>query len=592
MYELGHFIDGKRVAGKSGRVSNIFNPATGEVQGTVALASDAELSAAVESAKAAQPKWAATNPQRRARVFMKFVELLNANMNELAEILSREHGKTIEDAKGDLIRGLEVCEFVIGIPHLQKSEFTEGAGPGIDMYSIRQAVGIGAGITPFNFPAMIPMWMFAPAIACGNAFILKPSERDPSVPIRLAELMIEAGLPAGILNVVNGDKGAVDAILTDPDIDIIDITTPNLLHKEMALAAIAHGKHVYCEKPLAPTVAECREMVEAGEVLVRRRLRRASDGLPVPLQLQVLEADFLDATKSGALGAGRLVQGIEFDPVGKRRAYWLHAEHPGDAYGALQNGLQSRPVPATEIAHVYEKQRTQARGVPWGAPVIRSLRDLDDYEVAELVRKKTEACVTAIVFGDDEAQQGIAPSVVDADGNRVEQFEPGLIAYARGGKDIRFNQPAATGGYGEYKRASLHTISAGFRVPYELLTGDLSQVNYSSIRAGLVEFRRQIDAVQWQLFIPMFCAPVWRWFTEAAWAAGQIPSPIVPVEWSPPSFEPDAFDAESEPAPEPAPPPFDEAFAPSAVAFAPFASEAPWSEPSALPPFDDASEPP
>jgi capsid protein len=166
------------------------------------------------------------------------------------------------------------------------------------------------------------------------------------------------------------------------------------------------------------------------------------------------------------------------------------------------------------------------------------LRDLDDYEVAELVRKKTEACVTAIVFGDDEAQQGIAPSVVDADGNRVEQFEPGLIAYARGGKDIRFNQPSATGGYAEYKRASLHTISAGFRVPYELLTGDLSQVNYSSIRAGLVEFRRQIDAVQWQLFIPMFCAPV---------AGGGSPRlrgrqarsrhRTVPVEWSPPKFE-------------------------------------------------------
>lgn len=281
----------------------------------------------------------------------------------------------------------------------------------------------------------------------------------------------------------------------------------------------------------------CREMIEAGEVLVRRRLRRSSDGLPVPLQLQVLEADFLDATKSGAIGAGRLVQGIEFDPVGKRRTYWLHAEHPGDAWGVLQGGLGSRSVPATEIAHVYEKQRTQARGVPWGAPVIRALRDLDDYEVAEIVRKKTEACVTAIVFGDDEAQQGIAPAVVDADGNRVEQFEPGLIAYARGGKDIRFNQPAATGGYGEYKRASLHTISAGFRVPYELLTGDLSQVNYSSIRAGLVEFRRMIDAVQWQLFIPMFCAPVWRWFTEAAWTAGQIPVPNVPVEWSPPKFE-------------------------------------------------------
>jgi len=282
----------------------------------------------------------------------------------------------------------------------------------------------------------------------------------------------------------------------------------------------------------------CREMVEAGEVLVRRRIRRPGDGLEVPLQLQILEADFLDATKNGqGNGKRRLVQGVEFDWLGHRTAYWLHESHPGDAFGAWQGGLQSRSVPAHDIVHVYEKQRTQVRGVPWGAPVIRSLRDLDDYEVAEIVRKKTEACVTAIVFGDDESQQGIAPAVVDADGNRVEQFEPGLIAYARGGKDIRFNQPAATGGYAEYKRASLHTIAAGFRVPYELLTGDLSQVNYSSIRAGLVEFRRMIDAVQWQLVIPMLCQPVWDWFTEAAWATGHIPDPIVPVEWSPPKFE-------------------------------------------------------
>jgi lambda family phage portal protein len=165
------------------------------------------------------------------------------------------------------------------------------------------------------------------------------------------------------------------------------------------------------------------------------------------------------------------------------------------------------------------------------------LRDLDDYEVAELVRKKTEACVTAIVFGDDEAQQGIAPSVVDADGNRVEQFEPGLIAYARGGKDIRFNQPSATGGYGEYKRASLHTISAGFRVPYELLTGDLSQVNYSSIRAGLVEFRARSTPCSGSYSSRCSARPSGAWFTEVAWAAGQIPSPIVPVEWSPPKFE-------------------------------------------------------
>ena len=246
MYQVGHFIGGKHVAGTSGRKQPIYNPATGEVQGEVSLASADELNAAVENAKAAQAKWAATNPQRRARVFMKFVALLNDNMDALAEILSREHGKTIEDAKGDLIRGLEVCEFVIGIPHLSKSEFTEGAGPNIDMYSIRQAVGIGAGITPFNFPAMIPMWLFAPAIACGNAFILKPSERDPSVPIRLAELMIEAGLPAGILNVVNGDKSAVDGILTHPDVSAISFVGSTPIARYVYGTAAMNGKRAQC----------------------------------------------------------------------------------------------------------------------------------------------------------------------------------------------------------------------------------------------------------------------------------------------------------------------------------------------------------
>ncbi|MFY8100705.1 MAG: aldehyde dehydrogenase family protein, partial [Allorhizobium sp.] len=246
MYQVGHFIGGKHVAGTSGRKQAIFNPATGEVQGEVSLASAEELNAAVENAKAAQAKWAATNPQRRARVFMKFVQLLNDNMDSLAETLSREHGKTIEDAKGDIVRGLEVCEFVIGIPHLSKSEFTEGAGPNIDMYSIRQAVGIGAGITPFNFPAMIPMWMFAPAIACGNAFILKPSERDPSVPIRLAELMIEAGLPAGILNVVNGDKSAVDGILTHPDISAVSFVGSTPIARYVYGTAAMNGKRAQC----------------------------------------------------------------------------------------------------------------------------------------------------------------------------------------------------------------------------------------------------------------------------------------------------------------------------------------------------------
>lgn len=246
MKTFGHFIGGKHVEGTSGRFADVYNPATGEVEGQVSLASEAELAAAVANAKEAQPKWAAVNPQRRARVFMKFVELLNKNMDELAELLSREHGKTIEDAKGDVIRGLEVCEFVIGIPHLQKSEFTEGAGPGIDMYSIRQPVGVGAGITPFNFPAMIPMWMFAPAIACGNAFILKPSERDPSVPLRLAELMIEAGLPEGILNVVNGDKGAVDAILEHPDVSAVSFVGSTPIARYVYGTAAMNGKRAQC----------------------------------------------------------------------------------------------------------------------------------------------------------------------------------------------------------------------------------------------------------------------------------------------------------------------------------------------------------
>ena len=221
MIEIGHFIGGRNVAGTSGRHADVFQPMTGEVRAHVALASRAEVAEAVKVAAAAQPAWAAQNPQKRARVLMKFLELCNAEYDHLAELISLEHGKTIPDSKGDLQRGLEVVEFAIGIPHLLKGEFTEGAGPGIDMHSVRQPLGVVAGITPFNFPAMIPLWKAAPAIACGNAFILKPSERDPSTPMRLAELFIEAGGPAGIFNVVNGDKEAVDAILDDPIIQAV-----------------------------------------------------------------------------------------------------------------------------------------------------------------------------------------------------------------------------------------------------------------------------------------------------------------------------------------------------------------------------------
>jgi malonate-semialdehyde dehydrogenase (acetylating) / methylmalonate-semialdehyde dehydrogenase len=246
MRSIGHFIGGREVKGSSGRTADVFEPMTGEIQAKVALASKAEVRAAVENAKAAQPEWAATNPQRRVRVLMKFLELVARDNDALAEMLAREHGKTLPDAKGDILRGVEVVEFALGIPQLMKGEYTEGAGPGIDLYSMRQPLGVVAGITPFNFPAMIPMWKFAPAIACGNAFILKPSERDPGVPMRLAELMLEAGLPAGILNVVNGDKEAVDAILDDHDISAVGFVGSSSIAQYIYERAAANGKRVQC----------------------------------------------------------------------------------------------------------------------------------------------------------------------------------------------------------------------------------------------------------------------------------------------------------------------------------------------------------
>jgi malonate-semialdehyde dehydrogenase (acetylating)/methylmalonate-semialdehyde dehydrogenase len=246
MRVIGHFIGGREVKGTSGRFADIFEPMTGEIQAQVALASKAEMRAAVENSKAAQVEWANTNPQRRVRVLMKLLELVTRDNDALAELLAREHGKTIPDAKGDILRGVEVVEFALGIPQLMKGEYTEGAGPGIDLYSMRQPLGVVAGITPFNFPAMIPMWKFAPAIACGNAFILKPSERDPGVPMKLAELMIEAGLPPGVLNCVNGDKEAVDAILDDPDIRAVGFVGSSSIAQYIYERAAATGKRAQC----------------------------------------------------------------------------------------------------------------------------------------------------------------------------------------------------------------------------------------------------------------------------------------------------------------------------------------------------------
>ncbi len=241
---INHFIGGRHVAGQSGRSSPVFNPATGEEIAQVALASAQEVDAAVQAAKAAFPDWAATTPLNRARLMFKFKDLLEANRDKLARLIGREHGKVLADAAGEVTRGIEVVEFACGIPQLLKGEFTENVGTSVDSWSTRQPLGVVAGITPFNFPAMVPMWMFPVALACGNAFVLKPSERDPSAPLFLAELLLEAGLPAGVFNVVNGDKEAVDTILRHPDIEAVSFVGSTAIAEYVYHQGTAHNKRV------------------------------------------------------------------------------------------------------------------------------------------------------------------------------------------------------------------------------------------------------------------------------------------------------------------------------------------------------------
>jgi malonate-semialdehyde dehydrogenase (acetylating)/methylmalonate-semialdehyde dehydrogenase len=242
--DIGHWIAGAPAAGQAGRTSEVFNPATGEVTGLVRLADATTVDAAVQAAKAAFPAWADTPVLRRARVMFKFKELLEANRDALAAAITREHGKVFEDAKGEVTRGIEVVEFACGIPHLQKGEYSEQVSTGIDQFSLRQPLGVCAGITPFNFPCMVPMWMFPVALACGNTFILKPSERDPSPSLMLAELLKQAGLPDGVFNVVQGDKVAVDALLTHPDVAAVSFVGSTPIAEYIQNTGTAHGKRV------------------------------------------------------------------------------------------------------------------------------------------------------------------------------------------------------------------------------------------------------------------------------------------------------------------------------------------------------------
>ncbi|KLI09575.1 methylmalonate-semialdehyde dehydrogenase [Mycolicibacterium conceptionense] len=376
--QIPHFINGQRTTAGSTRTADVLNPSTGEVQAQVVLASAADVDAAVAGAAEAQKEWAAYNPQRRARVLMKFIELVHQNADELAEMLSLEHGKTVADSHGDIQRGLEVIEFAVGIPHLLKGEFTEGAGTGIDVYSIRQPLGVVAGITPFNFPAMIPLWKAGPALACGNAFVLKPSERDPSVPLRLAELFIEAGLPAGVFQVVQGDKEAVDAILEHPDIKAVGFVGSSDIAQYIYSGAAAHGKRAQCfggaknhmiVMPDADLDQAVDALIGAGYGSAGERCMAISVAVPV-------------GEETANRLRNRLVERINQLRVG-------HSLDPKADYGPLVTGA------ALERVRDYIGQGVEAG--------------------AELVVDGRERASNELTFGDDSLEKGyfIGPTLFD-----------------------------------------------------------------------------------------------------------------------------------------------------------------------------------
>ncbi|MGI9246309.1 MAG: CoA-acylating methylmalonate-semialdehyde dehydrogenase [Steroidobacteraceae bacterium] len=243
-FSLGHFVGGRELPGTSGRSGKVHDPATGALRGEVALANEAETQVAIAAAEAALPAWSATPALQRARVLFRFKALLDAHVDELARLITVEHGKVFSDARGEVIRGMEVVEFACGIPQVLKGEYSESVGTGVDSWSQRQPVGVCAGITPFNFPAMVPMWMFPVAIACGNTFVLKPSEKDPSCPMRIAQLLKEAGLPDGVFNVVNGDREAVDTLLGDPRVAAVSFVGSTPVAEYIYRTASANGKRV------------------------------------------------------------------------------------------------------------------------------------------------------------------------------------------------------------------------------------------------------------------------------------------------------------------------------------------------------------
>lgn len=282
-----------------------------------------------------------------------------------------------------------------------------------------------------------------------------------------------------------------------------------------------------------------RAVAESGECLARFRYRRTGDGLAVPLQLQVLEPDFLDHNKTLSLDTGTIIQGVEFDKIGRRVAYWLFGNHPGAlTLTNWQAGFISKPVPASSVLHLYKKDRPgQVRGVSWFAPVMLKMRDLDEYEDFELIRKKIEACFAGFVETPEVGSELTARATDPVTGEDIEYMEPGIIKRLKPGEKISFGSPANTMGYKDYRTTQLGSIAAGLTLPYELLTGDMGMVNYSSFRGGMLGFRNTIEAYRWLVLVPQFIRPIWQAFIDAAFAAGVIPEVNYGMRCTAPKFE-------------------------------------------------------
>lgn len=470
MRAVSHFIGGEFVSATNARKGPVYDPSTGQVQAEVELGDTTLLAQAVENARAAQPAWAATNPQRRARVMFHFKELIERNMDELARLLSSEHGKVVADSKGDIQRGLDVVEFACGIPHLLKGEYTEGAGPGIDVYSVRQPIGIAAGITPFNFPAMIPLWMAAPAIACGNAFILKPSERAPSVPVRLAELALEAGLPAGILNVVHGDKLVVDAILDHADIKAVSFVGSSDIAQYVYGRGAANGKRMQCMGGAKNhgIVLPDADLDQAVADIIGAAYGSAGERcMALPVVTPVGDATAEELRKRLIAEIGKLRVGISSDPDAHYGPV-VSAQHKA----RIENYIQMAADEGAEI--VIDGRGFALQGYGEGyflaptlidhvKPSMQSYRDEIFGPVLQILR--AQSFEEALRF-PSEHQYGNGVAIFTRDGNSARKFasnaEVGMV-----GINVPIPVPVAYHSFGGWKRS-------GF--------GDLDQYGMDGVR--------------------------------------------------------------------------------------------------------------